>query len=145
MIFTKQVKEAVSFHFIQSCYSLSSGQQSSFQRTVMARAKKLFPEYFTSPEAVKAPAGFIHAYDLGRLAIAALQQITLTDDIKQNQYLFTQALESLQQPVQGLIKEYDKPFFKWSDQKQDAHEALMFENFCMASFGVHNEIKIMDN
>ena len=94
---------------------------------------------------MKAPAGFIHAYDLGRLAIAALQQITLTDDIKQNQYLFTQALESLQQPVQGLIKEYDKPFFKWSDQKQDAHEALMFENFCMASFGVHNEIKIMDN
>ncbi|HCM47723.1 MAG TPA: hypothetical protein DIS98_09560 [Colwellia sp.] len=145
IIFNKQVKEAVSFHFIQSCYSLFSSKQSSFQRSVLARAKKLFPEEFTSPETVKAPVGFIHAYDLGRLAISALQQIELTSNMKQDRFLFKQALESLQKPVQGLIKEYNKPFSKWSEQQQDAHEALRLENFCMATFGEYNQIKVMAN
>ncbi|PKG81406.1 hypothetical protein CXF85_18215 [Colwellia sp. 75C3] len=145
MIFNEKIKQDVSFHFIQSCYSLASSKQSLFQRSVMARAKKLFPEEFTSPEKVKAPAGFIHAYDLGRLAISALQQIELTGNMKQDRFLFQQALESLQQPVQGLIKEYDKPFSKWSEQHQDAHEALRLENFCMATFGEHNQINVTAN
>jgi branched-chain amino acid transport system substrate-binding protein len=145
MIFTEQVKQAISFHFIQSCYSLSSSKQSSFQRSVMARAKKLFPNEFTSPEQIKAPAGFIHAYDLGRLTISALQQIKLTGNVKKDRLLFKQALESLQQPVQGLIKEYDKPFSKWNEQQQDAHEALRLENFCMAKFGEHNQIQVTAN
>ncbi len=145
IIFTEQVKKAVPFHFIQSCYSLSSSPQSSFQRSVIARAKKLFPEEFSSTERVKAPAGFIHAYDLGRLAISALQQIELTGNMKQDRLLFKQALETLHQPVQGLIKEYDKPFSTWSEQQQDAHEALRLENFCMAMFGEHNQIKVTAN
>jgi branched-chain amino acid transport system substrate-binding protein len=134
-IFTEQVKQAISFHFIQSCYSLASPKQSSFQRSAIARAKKLFPKEFTSPETLKAPAGFIHAYDLGRLAISAIQQIKLSGNMKQDRFLFKQALESLQQPIKGLIKEYNKPFSQWSEQQQDAHEALRLENFCMASFG----------
>lgn len=145
MIFTEQIKQAVSFHFIQSCYSLASSKQTSFQRSVMERAKKLFPEEFSSPKAVKAPAGFIHAYDLGRLAVLALQQIELTGDIKQDRLLFKQALESLQKPVQGLIKEYNKPFSTWSEQQKDAHEALRLENFCMATFGDNNQIKVTAN
>jgi len=145
MIFTEQIKHAISFHFIQSCYSLSSPEQSLFQRSVITRAKKLFPDEFTSPEQVKAPAGFIHAYDLGRLAISALQQIKLTGNMKQDRLLFKQALESLQHPVKGLIKVYDKPFSKWSEEHQDAHEALRLENFCMATFGEYNQIKVTAN
>lgn len=141
-IFTEQVKQVVSFHFIQSCYSLSSPVQSSFNRSVIARAQKLFPEKFSSLEKLKAPAGFIHAYDLGRLAISALQQIELTGNMKHDRSLFKQALESLQQPVQGLIKRYNKPFSQWSEQRQDAHEALRLENFCMATFGEYNQIKL---
>ena len=145
VIFTEQVKQAISFHFIQSCYSLSSSHQSAFHTSVMTRAKKLFPDEFSSLETVKAPAGFIHAYDLGRLAISALQQIELSGNIKQDRLLFKQALESLQKPVQGLIKKYEKPFSPWSEQQEDAHEALRLENFCMASFGEHNQIKVTAN
>jgi branched-chain amino acid transport system substrate-binding protein len=111
----------------------------------MVRANKLFPNDFASPATVKAPAGFIHAYDLGRLAISALQQIELTGNIKQDRFLFKQALESLQHPIQGLIKEYDKPFSKWSEQQQDAHEALRLENFCLATFGESNQIDVIAN
>jgi branched-chain amino acid transport system substrate-binding protein len=140
-----EVKDDISFHFIQSCYSLSSSDQSSFNHSVITRAKKLFPEYFISPDKVKAPAGFIHAYDLGRLAISALQQIELTGDIEQDRTLFLQALESLQKPVQGLIKNYNKPFTTWNENNQDAHEALRLENFCMASFGEYNQIHVTAN
>lgn len=142
MIFTEQIKQGISFHFIQSCYALSAPEQSPFQRSVIARAKKLFPDEFISVEKVKAPVGFIHAYDLGRLVISALQQIELTGNIKQDRLLFKQALESLQHPVQGLIKEYVKPFAQWSEQQEDAHEALGLENFCMATFSEHNQIKL---
>jgi len=145
LIFTEDVKQAMSFHFIQSCYSFSVPDQSVFQRAVIKRAQKLFPDEFASPETFKAPAGFIHAYDLGRLAIAALQQVKLTKDMKQNRYLFTQALESIDENVQGLIKTYQKPFSTWSEQQQDAHEALMLEDFCMATFGPKNQIIIQGN
>lgn len=141
-IFTKKIKEAISFHFIQSCYSLSAPNQSIFQRSVISRAKTLFPEAFSSPEHVKASAGFIHAYDLTRIAIAALNQITLTNNIQHNRMLFKQSLESLQQPIQGLIKEYNKPFAKWSKLQEDAHEALRLKNFCMATFGQYNQINL---
>lgn len=145
IIFTEQVKQAVSFYFIQSCFSFSSSKQTSFHHAIVARAKKLFPDKFTSAEALRAPAGFIHAYDLGRLAISAMQQIQLSGDMKQDRLLFKQALESLQQPVQGLIKNYDKPFSIWGEQQQDAHEALGLENLCMATFGEHNQIILTVN
>jgi branched-chain amino acid transport system substrate-binding protein len=69
----------------------------------------------------------------------------LTGNIKQDRLLFIQALESLQKPVQGLIKKYDRPFSSWNEQQQDAHEALRLENFCMASFGKHNQINVTVN
>ena len=144
-IFTKEVKQAISFHFIQSCYSFAAPQQSAFNRAVITRAKKLFPKVFHDPKTLRAPAGFIHAYDIGRLAIAALQQTQLTNDMQQNRLLFKQALESLNQPIQGLIKEYKQPYSTWSQNNPDAHEALSLENFCMASFGEHNQIEIADN
>ena len=145
LIFTEQIKQTISYHFIQSCYSLASSTQSAFQRSVITRAQKLFPDEFISPENVKAPAGFIHAYDLGRLMISALQQVKLTGDIKQDRTLLRQALEHLQQPVQGLIKKYIRPFSKWDEQHQDAHEALGLENLCMATFGEFNQINVTAN
>lgn len=142
-IFTDEVKQAISFHFIQSCYSLTSSNQSIFQRLVIKRATKLFPLEFNEIEKIQAPAGFIHAYDLGRIAIAALQQTKLTGDIVKDRILFKQALESLKHPIKGLIKTYNQPFTPWHEKNSDAHEALRLENFCMASFGKYNKINLL--
>ncbi|MFT5760056.1 MAG: branched-chain amino acid transport system substrate-binding protein [Alteromonadaceae bacterium] len=65
--------------------------------------------------------------------------------MKQDRFLFKQALESLKHPVQGLIKEYNQPFSSWREQQDDAHEALRLENFCMAKFGTHNQINVTVN
>ncbi|MGS2720728.1 ABC transporter substrate-binding protein [Paraglaciecola aestuariivivens] len=144
-VFTNEVKQAISFHFIQSCFSFTSSNLSKFQTEVLKRAQALFPEQFSAPGGLQAPAGFIHAYDLGRLAIAALQQTKLSGDIKQDRVLFKQALEALHQPVSGLIKTYQTPFSTWNPEQPDAHEALGLDNFCMATFGQHNQINILAN
>jgi len=144
-VFTNDIRDAVSFNFIQSCYSISSTEQSAFQSAVLARAKALFPKKMAMPDRVKSPAGFIHAYDLGKLAIAALEQIELSGDVKQDRVLLKTALEDIKSPVQGLIKVYNKPFSMWSEQQPDAHEALRLDNFCMASFGQHNTINVVPN
>ena len=144
-IFNEQTREKISFNFIQSCYSLSSAEQSPFQQNVLVNAKQLFPQFMSDPKMIKSPAGFIHAYDLGRIAISALKQITLTGDMQQDRKQLKTALENLNQPVQGLIKTYEKPFSSWSDSDTDAHEALGLDNFCMAKFGKYNSIEVNAN
>jgi len=144
-LFTQQLREAISFNFIQSCYSISSSKQSDFQLSVLARAKKLFPEQMAMPDRVKAPAGFVHAYDLGKIAISALKEIALTGEVRKDRQLLKAALEELKTPVQGLIKVYNKPFSLWNEKQPDAHEALRLENFCMAGFGDHNTINVVPN
>lgn len=141
-IFTKDVKQSVEFHVIQSCYSLTSPQQTMFQQQVIQSAKRLFPHEFSSIKRVKAPAGFIHSYDLGRIIIAAIQQTTFTGNITTDRLLFINALENIQAPIQGLVKRYEQPFTVWSSEIDDAHEALDIEDFCMASFGPENEITL---
>ena len=144
-LFNDDIRDAIPFHFIQSCYSISSKEQSVFQSTVLSNAKALFPEKMAILNRVKSPAGFVHAYDLGKIVVAALEQIKLTGNVKQDRLLLKAALEDLSSPVQGLIKVYSKPFSKWSDKQPDAHEALRLENFCMASFGQHNTINVVPN
>ena len=144
-IFTKDVKKVIDFHVIQSCYSLSSPQQSLFQQRVINQATALYPDEFNDITRVKAPAGFIHSYDLGKLIITALQQTTLTGNVSQDRQQLKNALENIEKPVQGLIKKYNKPFQTWNVNNDDAHEALSLDDFCMATFGEYNQIEFLNH
>ena len=42
-----------------------------------------------------------------------------------------------------LIKTFEKPFSIYSLQNIDAHEALSYDDFCMAKYGDDNEIIII--
>ncbi|MBU2881205.1 ABC transporter substrate-binding protein [Psychrosphaera sp. B3R10] len=144
-LMTKQIKENVTLSFIQSCFGFSGGWQTPFSLDVHARVKKMFPAAIGKKDEVKAQAGFVHAYDLGRIVTQALQQITMTDDMPSNRDKFKSALESIERPIRGLIKEYNKPFTQWRQTKTDAHEALKLENFCMAEFDQFNRIMVLPN
>ena len=53
------------------------------------------------------------------------------------------ALENIEKPIQGLVKNYIKPFSKFNQHtNNDAHEALNSESYCMGTFGQHDEILI---
>lgn len=138
---TGKVSEKLGLHFLQSCFSFIDNDK-AFDRAVLARAQRLFPKVDFSAHNLKAPAGFIHSYDLGKVVLAALKNIKLTDDIKVNRLLLKNELESASLTAKGLIKEYKGPFSKWSKDTPDAHEALGLEDFCMAHFGPDNEVII---
>jgi branched-chain amino acid transport system substrate-binding protein len=123
-----------------TCFSFMSPTQTALSREVLQRTKALFPDKIEQPGDIAAPPGFIHAYDLGRIVIAALEQIELSGDIEADRVALRNALEQLQQPIEGLVKTYRQPFSPWSPARDDAHEALGLEDFCMAQYDDQNRI-----
>lgn len=134
------LRRDLELHFIQTCFSFMSPRQSALSTQVLQKAKTLFPGKIENPDDITAPSGFIHAYDLGRLVIAALEQVELSGDVKTDRAALRNALEQLRQPVEGLVKTYRRPFSPWSPARDDAHEALGLEDFCMARFDEQNRI-----
>ena len=84
--------------------------------------------------------GFIHSYDLTKIFISALATIDLTDDITDNRDLLKTSLETLSEPIAGLVKTYDEPFTQFDESNPDAHEALNSNDICMARYGQNDEI-----
>ncbi|MCF6281400.1 MAG: ABC transporter substrate-binding protein [Candidatus Polarisedimenticolaceae bacterium] len=134
------IREQIDLAFIQTRFSFINHADQPMAKAVLAQAQRLFPDVIKSGADIKAPTGFIHAYDLTRLLIAAVDQVGLSGDIKQDREKIRNALESLNKPVKGLIKTYQRPFRPYSDSDPDAHEALGRDDFVMARYGKKGEI-----
>ncbi|CAM4201875.1 ABC transporter substrate-binding protein [Pseudoalteromonas byunsanensis] len=136
--FFPAVKESLNrgliLHFIQSCFSLRDYQYHTFAKEVVTLAQRLFPEHLEFPERLAAPTGFVHSYDLGKLLLQGLQQVTVSNDMVSNRKQLRAVLERLDNSVVGLIKTYKNPFSVWSSDNQDAHEALGKDDVCMAKY-----------
>ena len=139
---TFEVREKANLQFIQSCFNFYSSKKNSFNQSVFRRAQALFPDYFKDAN-IAAPAGFIHSYDLAKVFIQAANSVELTADAKVNQSSIKKAMESLQDPIQGLIKEYQSPFSPFTHGNLDAHEALGKEDLCMAMYDQNNAVKLL--
>lgn len=136
-----ETREKAHLKFIQSCFNFYSRPLNEQQREVLEHAQTLFPQEVQGTQ-IKAPAGFVHGYDLAKVFIAATQQVTLTNNKNENSQNLKLALESLQAPVEGLIKTYKTPFSVFSQQNLDAHEALGSKDLCMARFDERDSIKL---
>jgi len=137
-----EIRSKLSLSFIQTRFSFLQ-KLSPFQQGVLESAYRHFPKAIKKPADIKAPTGFIHAYDLTRLLIAAVKTVVLTDDIEANRLAVRDALENINIPVQGLIKSYNRPFTVYSENRPDAHEALGLDDFTMAHYGEKNEIIVL--
>lgn len=142
-VINNDIREEIDIAFIQSSFSFINMENNSFGEQVFNRAKGLFDSIDTV-EDIEAPAGFIHSYDLTRLLIAAISNVDLTGDIVKDRDLVRLSLESLNSPIEGLIKIYNKPFSVYSGENVDAHEALSINDFVMAIYGKENEIIILE-
>lgn len=138
-VINADMRKKLDLAFIQTRFSFFNMANNAFAQTVFKRAQQHFPELQTVYD-LKAPVGFIHAYDLTRILIAAAAQAEFTDDMSQNRIALRHALENLSQPVQGLLKTYQRPFSAFSPQTLDAHEALGIEDFTMGRYGEKGEI-----
>ncbi|MEL7293671.1 MAG: ABC transporter substrate-binding protein [Pseudomonadota bacterium] len=139
-----QVREKASLRFVQSCFNFYSSEMNEFRQQVFSNARKLFPDTFSQPN-IDAPAGFVHGYDLSKVFIQAASSVELGSDMGLNRKMLKQALETLQQPVQGLVKEYRRPFSAYSQDNVDAHEALGSQDYCMAYYDDKNAVKLLSH
>lgn len=131
-------------NFIQTRFTFFQQSSSKTRKEALNSLKKLLSEPKFNIENLKAPAGFIHAFDLTRILIAAANQASLSGNITEDRLKIKEALENLNTPIEGLIKTYDKPFQAYSLNNQDAHEALSFNDFVMAKFDKQGNIRLLD-
>ena len=137
------IREQIKLFFIQTRFSFVNHADDSLGQKVLQMAQALFPEQIKTAEDIKAPTGFIHAYDLGKILIAAVDQVGLTGDMTTDRNNVRVALENLEKPVQGLVKTYENPFGVFDADHPDAHEALSIEDLVMARYGDNDEIILL--
>ncbi len=140
-----ELRQGIDLFFLQTSFSFLRRTSDAFVLNVYEKAKKLYPATIREPEDIHAPNGFVHAYDLTRILIAAINQSGLTGDIKKDRQNVRRALEDLKQPVRGLLKTYQHPFSVFDELKNyDAHEALNETNLTMGRYGDSNEILLFE-
>ena len=139
-IINAQDRKELDLKFLQTRFSFISSPATPFSEKTFKDAQQLFPNAIQFKQDIKAPTGFIHAYDLTRLLISAIDNSTLTGDIHQKRSSIRQALEKLNSPIKGLIKTYKRPFKPFTKNNKDAHEALSIEDLVMAFYGDKNQI-----
>ncbi len=141
--------ENLELYFIQTCFSFLDDNPSALAARVYQQAKDRYDDIDDNPASIEAPTGFIHGYDITKVFIAAIEQAVATKqsqegntDIDKNDVRL--ALENLVDPVEGLVKTYQQPFSTYSNDNQDAHEALGLDDLCMASLGKNGEIRLLE-
>lgn len=141
-VITPDIRKKLDIEFIQTSFSFLSPTLTAFQSDVLKDAIHHFPD-INSAYDIKAQSGFIHAYDLTRLLIAAIEQSQLTGNAIIDRKTIKAALENLQKPVMGLIKTYQSPYSKYTVKTPDVHEALDSSDYTMGFYGSKNEVILM--
>ncbi len=132
------IRKNIELSFIQTSFSFHN-ELNDFQEQVLKNAQRLYPD-IVNPSDIKAPTGFVHAYDLTKILISASESVDFSQENKVIREQLRVSLENLTPPIQGLIKTYIKPFSTYRNDSPDAHEALTIEDYRMATFGVDGEI-----
>ncbi|PKH02990.1 hypothetical protein CXF72_08645 [Psychromonas sp. MB-3u-54] len=142
-VITPNIRKNLDIEFIQTSFSFLNPMLNPFQRSVLKNAIHHFPE-FNSVYDIQVQSGFVHAYDLTKLLIAAIEQSGLTGNVIEDRQAIKDALENLQKPVVGLIKTYQKPYSKYTIKTPDAHEALGSSDYTMGFYGSKNEVILLN-
>jgi len=126
--------------FIQTNFSFLNHQITPFQNNVFLNLKKM-DKAIQEPSQLKAPSGFIHAYDLMSLFIQAANKTDLTGNAKIDSLKIKSSLYQLKKS-KGLLKEYSRPFSPNDDKNIDGHEALTSKDYTMGLFDKLGIIKL---
>lgn len=120
--------------FIQSSFDLSK----NINNKTLQNCAKLFPNDFDGTY-IKAPSGFVHAYDLTSLLLEAgkgqldKRRVDLREAIKIQ-------LEQMNSPVHGLLKKYQAPFSPYTINTPFSHEALGISDYRLAFYNEKGQI-----
>ncbi|NQZ21919.1 MAG: ABC transporter substrate-binding protein [Colwellia sp.] len=141
-VINNKAREQLDLQFIQTQFSFIAQPQSLLAQNVLLQTITMYPEINTAND-IKAPTGFVHAYDLTKLLIAAIKQSGLTGDKHHDANAIKLALEHLEAPVQGLIKNYQTPYSPYTLDNINAHEALDEADYAMGYYQVDNSVTLL--
>jgi branched-chain amino acid transport system substrate-binding protein len=141
---TASQREHMDLQFIQTNFSFLNDNLSILAKSVLTTAIKSNTNIRQLTD-IEAQTGFIHAYDLMKIVIAAIDQVKLTGEKNRDKALVHYALEHLEQSVQGLLKNYQRPFTPYSEVNFNAHEALSIEDYAMGKYTPNNEIILLNS
>ena len=143
-VINSEERKKLDLQFIQTKFSFITQTQSLIAKKVLSQAITLYPEINTAKD-IKASTGFVHAYDLTKLLIAAIKQSGLTGDKHHDASLIKRAFENLKDPVQGLIKKYQTPYSPYTVGNKNAHEALNNADYAMGYYQDDNSVVLLPN
>lgn len=136
---TLSTLEQLDLQFIQTKFSFLNEPISPFAKSVLTNAIKYNPR-ISNKHDIKAQTGFVHSYDLTKLLISAINQAGLTGNKINDKKAIHHALENLQRPIMGLLKEYKQPFSPYTINRLNSHEALDMKSYAMGYYDSNGEI-----
>lgn len=140
-----QTREALQIEVLQTC----GLRREKNGNSVLTAALKQTNAGYRRLSDISAPTGFTHGYDLAKVLIAAVKQASKSPDwgkdIRAKRRAVRHALEQLDEPVDGILKTYEKPFSAYSPDNIYAHEALGVHDLCFARFAENGELVDMSN
>ncbi|MCM8539340.1 MAG: ABC transporter substrate-binding protein [Lentisphaeraceae bacterium] len=117
--------------FIQTRFSFASSELNPYHSRILSLAKKLYPNLVNGKH-IQSPNGFIHAHDLTIILLKAWEQAGKATPV--NFPELKAHMENLNVAIEGLSKNYLKPFSKFSSENSDAHEALGIDDLRLGGF-----------
>lgn len=136
---TIEQRKTLDLSFIQTRFSFLTRPKTALAKKVFEQISSRYPTIKETSD-IKAQTGFIHAYDLTKILISAIKQAGLNGNAIRDKQVIKAALENLKNPVTGLIKNYEKPFSRYSKSNINAHEALSINDYVMAYYDNNNNI-----
>ncbi|MFT7391815.1 MAG: branched-chain amino acid transport system substrate-binding protein [Paracoccaceae bacterium] len=131
------IRETVRLRVLQTCGLKIAAQRPGPIGVALAAVRAGGREAASLSDIYASP-GFVHGHDLTLLLIEAAKAAALTPawagDITAKRAAIRDALERLDAPVAGILKDYLRPFGPYSAGRPDAHEALGAEDLCMTAF-----------
>ena len=129
-VYPPEVADRVSLALIQTGAVDLLANPNTRVRATMDRAIERYPEL--APDGrIAAAVGFVHAHDLMLLLDAAMRQAGPRNHVRELRAAARDALEALETPVSGLLRDYTRPFAAADEGHADAHEALGTDDFRM--------------
>lgn len=138
----KQLKDEINSNklnlkFIQTSFLFTNKNLTSYQQRTWDFLSSYRPEIQKWVD-LKAPLGFIHAYDLTKILIEVLPRIDTSQTIEEQRIQLREVMESDLPVINGLIKMYQNPF------NQASHEALNKDDFQMGRYSETGAIVLVD-
>lgn len=140
---SKKIVQQLDLKFLQTKFSFLDEENSAVEQQAFALAQKLYPETIVNKSDIKAPTGFIHAFDLMLLLNEAAKSVSWSGDLQQDRLALKNALEQLNKPIHGLVKTYTQPFQPYLVSNPDAHEALGINDLAMGQFDESGSIRLV--